>query len=81
MCRALVRLFPYLDGERVAVRGTSYGGFLAGSMLANRQDRLLKCGVLVAPIIDWRLTGTRGTRGFHPRLKTYRYQGYSWLPS
>jgi hypothetical protein len=38
--------------------GSNYGGFLAGSLLAHRQERLLKCGVLLAPIVDWRLIGT-----------------------
>jgi acetyl esterase/lipase len=57
MCRSLLVSYPYLDSRRVAVLGSSYGAFLAGSLLAIRQERLIKCGVLLAPVVDWRLTG------------------------
>jgi dipeptidyl aminopeptidase/acylaminoacyl peptidase len=53
-----LRRYPFLDSKRVGVMGSNYGGFLAGSLLAHRQERLLKCGILLAPIVDWRLTGT-----------------------
>jgi len=52
-----LRRYPYLEGKRVGVMGSNYGGFLAGALLAHRQERLIKCGLLTAPIVDWRLTG------------------------
>jgi hypothetical protein len=56
--------------------GSNYGGFLAGSLLAHRQERLLKCGVLLAPIVDWRLTGTssRVLCDVYCRLEAHRYK-------
>jgi hypothetical protein len=61
LCRYLLSRYPWLDSERVGVMGSGYGGFLAGTLLANsRQDSssgAVKCGVMVAPITDWRLTG------------------------
>ncbi len=52
--------FKFVDGDRVAVSGVSYGGYVAGMILSERQnveERLFKCGVAVAPVVDWRFYG------------------------
>ena len=50
-------MLPFLDTGRMSVLGTRYGGFVAGMALADRQQALFKCGVVVAPITDWRYYG------------------------
>uniref|UniRef100_A0A8C9VCD4 Inactive dipeptidyl peptidase 10-like n=1 Tax=Scleropages formosus TaxID=113540 RepID=A0A8C9VCD4_SCLFO len=53
--QSLVKL-PYIDGSRVGVYGKGYGGFLATLLLLS-SDTLFKCGVAVAPVVDWKLYG------------------------
>ena len=53
----LVENMPYIDRERVAVSGVSYGGYMAGMILASRQENHFKCGVAVSPVVDWRFYG------------------------
>ncbi|XP_041856908.1 inactive dipeptidyl peptidase 10-like [Melanotaenia boesemani] len=60
---------PYVDGNRVGVYGKAYGGFLATLLLLSHSS-VLKCGIAVAPIIDWRLYGSACTEkyfGFPPK--------------
>jgi dipeptidyl aminopeptidase/acylaminoacyl peptidase len=47
----------FIDAERVAVTGVSYGGYVAGLMLADRSKDVLACGVAVTPVVDWRFYG------------------------
>jgi dipeptidyl aminopeptidase/acylaminoacyl peptidase len=49
--------FSFIDPERVAVTGVSYGGYVAGLMLADRAKDVLACGVAVTPVVDWRFYG------------------------
>lgn len=42
---------PWIDGNRMAVYGWSYGGFMTTSMLT-RQD-VYRCGVAGGSVIDW----------------------------
>ena len=37
--------------------GVSYGGYVAGLMLADRAKDVLACGVAVTPVVDWRFYG------------------------
>ena len=57
--RFIANNFSYIDPERVAVTGVSYGGYVAGLMLADKaKDKdVLKCGVSVTPVVDWRFYG------------------------
>ncbi|WP_018351570.1 S9 family peptidase [Longispora albida] len=59
---ALAAKHPDLDLDRVGVRGTGYGGFLAIAALLRRPD-LFQAGVAHAPLLDW---GTAST-GFAER--------------
>lgn len=49
-----LRSLPYVDGERVAAYGGSYGGFMTLMLLLEAPDQLAG-GVAYAPVTDWRL--------------------------
>ncbi|GFR17680.1 venom dipeptidyl peptidase 4 [Trichonephila clavata] len=48
----LVSKKAYIDSERVALWGWSYGGYTAVSVLATEND-VFSCGISVAPITNW----------------------------
>ncbi|KAM4730885.1 inactive dipeptidyl peptidase 10-like isoform 2-T2 [Anableps anableps] len=58
----LIKL-PYIDANRVGVYGKAYGGFLS-SLLLLSYSSVIKCGVAVAPITNWRLCGSAGSEKF-----------------
>ncbi|MER6348524.1 prolyl oligopeptidase family serine peptidase [Streptomyces sp. NPDC001595] len=70
----LARNHP-LDLTRVAVRGWSYGGWLAGLAVLRRPD-VFHAGIAGAPVTDWRLYDTHyterylGTPQAHPDAYT-----------
>ena len=53
----LQRNLSYVDADRTAIWGWSYGGYLAGQMLAEDKKGLLTCAVSVAPVVKWQLYG------------------------
>ena len=53
----MVQNISYIDRSRIAVWGWSYGGYLAGQMLAEDNQNLLSCAVSVAPVVKWQLYG------------------------
>ncbi len=56
---------PWVDGERMAIMGTSYGGFMAvGTLL--RHPGVFALGIANSPVTDWRLYDT---------IYTERYMG------
>lgn len=48
---------PYVDPERIAIWGWSYGGFMALKTLELDGGETFKYGVAVAPVTDWRFYG------------------------
>jgi dipeptidyl-peptidase-4 len=54
---ALAGKHPDLDLERVAIRGFSFGGWLAALGVLRRPD-VFRCGVAGAPVSDWALYDT-----------------------
>ncbi|GIX74977.1 venom dipeptidyl peptidase 4 [Caerostris extrusa] len=48
----LVSKKSYIDSEKVALWGWSYGGYTAVSVLATEND-VFSCGISVAPITNW----------------------------
>ncbi|MFI6337040.1 prolyl oligopeptidase family serine peptidase [Streptomyces sp. NPDC050535] len=58
----LAETFP-LDLSRVAIRGWSYGGWLAGLAVLRRPD-VFHAGIAGAPVTDWRLYDTHYTERY-----------------
>jgi dipeptidyl-peptidase 4 len=54
---ALATKHPDLDLERVAIRGWSFGGWLAALAVLRRPD-VYRCGIAGAPVTDWGLYDT-----------------------
>jgi dipeptidyl-peptidase-4 len=61
--RALVDKHPDLDLDRVAIRGWSFGGYLAGLGVLRRPD-VYHAAVLGAPVSDWELYDTAYTERY-----------------
>lgn len=56
---------PYIDAERMAIWGWSYGGFMTlMSMMSGDGPDTFKAGVSVAPVSDWRQYDTIYTERF-----------------
>jgi dipeptidyl-peptidase-4 len=60
--RALADAHP-LDLDRVAIRGWSYGGYLAALAVLRRPD-VFHAGIAGAPVTDWRLYDTHYTERY-----------------
>ncbi|MEH1012783.1 prolyl oligopeptidase family serine peptidase [Micromonospora sp. CPCC 206060] len=60
---ALAGKHPDLDLGRVAVRGWSFGGWLAG-LAVLRQPELFRCAIVGAPVTDWALYDTAYTERY-----------------
>ncbi|MDO4190587.1 MAG: S9 family peptidase [Bacteroidales bacterium] len=56
----------YIDSERIAIWGWSYGGFMALNCLINGNGTF-KTGIAVAPVTDWHLYNTAYTERFMTR--------------
>jgi dipeptidyl-peptidase-4 len=48
-----LKSLPYVDGNRLAVHGWSYGGFMTTSLLTRKPD-VFKVGVAGGPVVDWK---------------------------
>ena len=48
-----LKSLPYVDGNRLAVHGWSYGGFMTTSLITRKPDTF-KVGVAGGPVIDWK---------------------------
>ncbi|WP_395043075.1 DPP IV N-terminal domain-containing protein [Flavobacterium sp.] len=48
-----LKSLPYVDGNRLAVHGWSYGGFMTTSLLLRKPDAF-KVGVAGGPVTDWK---------------------------
>ncbi|MFP5309356.1 MAG: DPP IV N-terminal domain-containing protein [Actinomycetes bacterium] len=73
---ALAALEPGLvDLDRVAIRGWSFGGFLAALAVLRRPD-VFRAGIAGAPVTDWRLYDTAYTERYlgHPDEQPEAYR-------
>ena len=48
-----LKSLPYVDGDRIAVHGWSYGGFMTTSLMTTYPD-VFKAGVAGGPVTDWK---------------------------
>ncbi|GAA3435424.1 S9 family peptidase [Kutzneria kofuensis] len=72
--------FPFLDLERVAIRGWSYGGYLSALAVLRRPD-VFRAGIAGAPVTDWRLYDTHYTERYlgHPDERPEVYDANSLI--
>ncbi|XP_067002642.2 venom dipeptidyl peptidase 4 [Anabrus simplex] len=52
--KELIQKYNYIDGAKVGIWGSSYGGYSALLALALDEDHVIKCGMAVSPIVSWR---------------------------
>lgn len=60
-----LRSLSYIDGENMAIRGHSYGGYMSSFTVANHPG-VFKLGIVGAPVTDWLL---------YDSIYTERYMG------
>jgi dipeptidyl-peptidase 4 len=77
---AAAEAHPFLDLTRVAIRGWSFGGYLAALAVLRRPD-VFHAAIVGAPVTDWRLYDTHYTERYlgHPDLHAEAYEGSSLL--
>ncbi|XP_076375275.1 venom dipeptidyl peptidase 4 isoform X2 [Megalopta genalis] len=51
--RYLQEKYSWIDANRTAIWGWSYGGFATAMTLATDHDSVFKCGISVAPVSSW----------------------------
>jgi dipeptidyl-peptidase-4 len=70
---------PYVDGDRIAICGWSYGGYQTLMCLSkqNNQSPMFKCGIAIAPVTNWRLYDSAYTERFmrRPQVNEFGYEG------
>ena len=77
---ALPKQFSYIDGDRIAIFGWSYGGYNA--LMSLCRGKAFRAGVAVAPVTDWRFYDTVYTERFMatPQVNNKGYEASSVLP-
>ncbi len=72
---AAAELNPALDLSRVAIRGWSFGGYLAALAVLRRPD-VFHAAIAGAPVTDWRLYDTHYTERYlgHPATEPANYE-------
>ncbi len=78
---AAAELHPELDLSRVAIRGWSFGGYLAALAVLRRPD-VFHAAVAGAPVTEWRLYDTHYTERYlgDPTIDDHPYASTSLLP-
>jgi dipeptidyl-peptidase-4 len=77
---ALPTLCPFADLSRVAIRGWSFGGYLA-ALAVLRTPKKFHAGIAGAPVTDWRLYDTHYTERYlgHPTTQPTNYERTSLI--
>ena len=79
--RAAAVIEPRLDLSRVAIRGWSFGGYLAALAVLRRPD-VFSVAIAGAPVTDWRLYDTHYTERYlgHPAEEPGNYERTDLTP-
>lgn len=76
--RFLKENLSYIDDNKIGIWGWSFGGYVAGMVLAKDNENIFKCAVSVAPITDWIYYGivldTFLLNANNLKLRTNRYK-------
>jgi dipeptidyl-peptidase-4 len=77
---AAAELYPFLDMQRVGIRGWSFGGYLA-ALAALRAPHRIHAAIAGAPVTDWRLYDTHYTERYlgHPHERPEHYDRTSLI--
>lgn len=77
----LASVEPRADLTRVAIRGWSFGGYLA-ALAVLREPRHFHCAIAGAPVTEWRLYDTHYTERYlgNPSVDSAPYDATSLLP-
>lgn len=51
--RKLQHKFAWIDSNRTAIWGWSYGGYSTAMILMKDEHDVFKCGISVAPVTNW----------------------------
>ncbi|KAF1749163.1 hypothetical protein GCK72_025630 [Caenorhabditis remanei] len=54
MLREFLNNVKYIDEDRIAIMGWSYGGFLTAKIAVKDQGDLVKCAISIAPVTDFK---------------------------
>ncbi|XP_037068071.1 venom dipeptidyl peptidase 4-like [Pollicipes pollicipes] len=66
VARKLLDLYKFIDANRTAIWGWSYGGYVTARVMATDTDQVFKCGMSVAPVTNWI---------YYDTIYTERYMG------
>ena len=72
-----LKTLPYVDGNRMAICGWSYGGYQTLMCLSKQQEMVWQCGIAIAPVTSWRLYDSAYTERFmrRPQVNDFGYEG------
>ena len=67
---------PYVDANRMAICGWSYGGYETLMCLSKQDELLWKCGIAIAPVTSWRLYDSAYTERYmrRPQVNEFGYE-------
>jgi dipeptidyl-peptidase-4 len=76
-----LKALPYVDANRMALCGWSYGGYQTLMCLSQQSsmanELVWQCGIAIAPVTSWRLYDSAYTERFmrRPQVNDFGYEG------
>ena len=82
-----LKTLPYVDGNRMAICGWSYGGYQTlmclslqtkgDEAISREAEKIWQCGIAIAPVTSWRLYDSAYTERFmrRPQVNDFGYEG------
>ena len=71
-----LKTLPYVDANRMAICGWSYGGYETLMCLSKQAELVWKCGIAIAPVTSWRLYDSAYTERYmrRPQVNEFGYE-------